>query len=88
MTKKSGISSLSFGLAIGIVWGLAIFILGLTATYFNYGTSFVEWWKPFYLGYAATLQGSFIGLAFGILDGFIFGAAVAFIYNRLLKKIK
>ena len=71
----------SFGLACGILWGLAI--LGLT------------WWiilfegpleeknilTMVYRGYSLTPIGSVIGLVWGFFDGLIGGLIFAWLYN-------
>ena len=38
----------------------------------------------FFIGYRVTFAGSVIGLAYGLVVGFVFGASVAWLYNRLL----
>jgi hypothetical protein len=37
----------------------------------------------FFIGYSVTLGGSFIGLAYGFVTGFIIGCVVAVLYNWL-----
>ena len=73
----------SFALACGIFWGLSVFCLA--------------WWliiregvdaNPtalgrIYPGFSITPVGSFIGLAWGFLDGAIGGAIFAWLYNCL-----
>jgi hypothetical protein len=36
-------------------------------------------------GYTVTLAGSFIGLAYGLLLGFLFGVFVALVYNGIIR---
>lgn len=75
------LSVLSFGLAAAVVWGLGVFLVGLMATYMNYGQAFVEVVGSVYPGYKATLCGSAIGGLWAIVDGFVAGAIFAFVYN-------
>lgn len=70
-----------FGLALGITWGFAVFILGIAAWWFGWGTGLVDVLGTLYFGYEATLVGSIIGLGWGFVDGFIGGAILAWLYN-------
>lgn len=79
--RKCCLCALSFGLAVGIVWGLGVLFVGLLATYAGIGAEFIAVVSPFYLGYEATLLGSAIGAAWGFVDGFIGGVVFAWIYN-------
>ncbi len=76
---------LSFGLALGIVWSLSVFILGLLAMT-GYGAEFVKLIGSMYIGYTATIGGSFIGLAYGFIDMFIGGVIIAWLYNYFSRK--
>ena len=71
---------LSLGLALGVVWGLSVFLIGLLAMT-GYGMELVKLLGSFYIGYAATIGGSLIGLVYGFFDGLIGGAIVAWLYN-------
>ena len=75
----------ALGLAFGIIWGIALIIIGLTAMQFNYGTSFVNALGSLYIGYKATLLGCLIGAAWGFVDAGIFGVILAWLYNKLAK---
>lgn len=72
----------SAGLALGIVWGLYVLVMGL-AGHFGCACSstMVDMLGKFYKGYQATIGGSFIGFGWGLLDGFIFGFLVVLVYN-------
>jgi hypothetical protein len=39
-----------------------------------------------YPGYSISPGGSFLGLIYGFLDGFIAGAVIAWIYNKVVGK--
>lgn len=74
----------SFGFALGIVWGVAMLITGLVAWGTGYGAGFVETMRTIYIGYDATLPGSFIGGAWGFADMFLMGVIIAGLYNLFL----
>ena len=71
--------------SIGLTWALSIFIMGIAATYCDYGVAFVDFFGKFYLGYGASLKGSFIGALWGFVDIFVFVMVVGLIYCGLLK---
>lgn len=79
--SSSHLNVLGLGCAVGISWGLGIFIMGLFATYFNWGVDFVNVLGSLYIGYCPTLVGSFIGLIWALVDGFIGGVVIAWLYN-------
>ncbi len=70
------------GLAVGIVVGLGLLVLGLIATVSD------EWCRDAvkllgnaYLGFQATVGGAFIGLLWGFADGFVGTVIVVCLYN-------
>lgn len=75
------LSKVCFGLALGTLWGLAMFVIGLFATYCNYGLAFVKSMGSVYLGFEPTLWGAFLGLIWGFVDFFLFGFLIALFYN-------
>ncbi len=77
------LSVIGFGLALGIAWGTGTFLLGLIAGVFDWGTPIVNVLGTLYIGYDATFLGSIAGAVWGAVDGFVFGAAIAWLYNRL-----
>jgi uncharacterized membrane protein YqhA len=82
----------ALGLSAGIIWSLALFILGLLSTYTGYGTEFVEFFGTVFLGYETTLLGSFIGLIGGFIDAFvglyIFGSLYNYFVSKACKSAK
>ncbi len=72
-----------FGLAAGILWGLAVMVTGLLAAWFGYGKMFVDVVGSFYIGYQPTVPGSIIGCIWGFFDGLIGGFVFALLYNFL-----
>lgn len=72
---------LGLGLSLGILSGLAVFVMTLLALYANYGLGWFALTADVYPYYELSLVGAFIGLAFGFIDGFIGGVLIAFLYN-------
>lgn len=75
----------ALGLTLGIVWGAALLIMGIVATFFNYGDGFVGALGSLYCGYKATILGSLIGGVWGFIDAGICGVIIAWLYNKLAK---
>lgn len=74
----------AFGLTLGILWGLSIFV----RTWLAYLTGFSEIFldavvSSMYPGYDITPWGSVVGLCYGFVDFFIGGFAIAWLYNLL-----
>ena len=79
---KTQLCACSFGMAFGILWGVSVFLLGLSAMWFGYGADLVTGLGKLYIGYKATVLGSFIGLVWGFVDLFVAAFIVALIYNK------
>lgn len=71
-----------FGLAIGIIWGLFLFGVGLVAYYQSYGRPFVDAMMTLYMGYEPSIKGSILGGVCGLIHAFIMGFLIAWLYNR------
>ena len=77
---------LALGTAAGILWGGCVFLTTLLSVYSGYGTAFLEALPgSFYPGYKISVAGSFIGLGYGLIDGFICGALAGWIYNKVAR---
>lgn len=79
---------IQFGLAVSILHGAYLFLLGLIATFAGYGTVGVTMIGSIIYGYSPTLIGSIWGLVCGLIGGFIMGFLLAWLYNFLLGAIK
>jgi hypothetical protein len=83
--KKSGccskLSICNLGMAIGIIWGLSVFVLAILSMLFGMGTPIVDILSSLYWGLDSSVIGALVGLFWGFVDGFIMGALVAFVYN-------
>ena len=75
----------AFGLALGIVWGIAVFLMGIVAMISSCWTPFIALFSSMYIGYKATLPGSIIGAVWGFIDAGVGGVIVAWLYNKLQK---
>lgn len=75
---------ISFGLAVGLTWALAVFLLGIAAGLFDWGVTVVAVLSSLYIGYEPSFVGSVAGTVWAFADGFIGGVIVAWLYNRLL----
>ncbi|MHC4948485.1 MAG: bacteriophage holin [Planctomycetota bacterium] len=74
---------LSFAVACAVVWGLGLFCVAWWLMIFDGATGEATLIGRVYRGYAISPLGSVIGLAWGLADGFIGGAVLAWLYNRL-----
>ena len=86
--SSTRLNIISFGIAFGIVTGLFFFGIGLLAAFFGIGNGIVEQMSTLYLEYDVTLLGSFIGGLWGLVDGFIGGVIIAYVYNLIQKARK
>lgn len=84
MTDAMKLKPLAMGLALGVFWGVCVFITGITAYIFSYGKPILMAMSSLYIGYEPSVQGSIVGGLFGFLDGLIGGVVVAFLYNLFL----
>ncbi len=69
-----------FGLALGIVWGVSVFLIGLYAMR-GVGEAYVNLIGSVYMGYGPTFLGSILGGIWGFFDGLISGIIFALLYN-------
>ena len=76
----------AFGLAIGIIWGLIIFLATIGSILMGKGETMYKL-TVFLYGYRITFGGAIVGLIWGVVGGFILGAAVAWLYNMFHKAI-
>ncbi len=76
-----------FGLTCGIFWALTMFVLGLSATFLNYGDSWVAFLGSIYIGFDDTLFGTLLGVVWAFVDWWIAGTIFAWLYNLLIDKI-
>lgn len=70
--------------SMGLLWGGAMLLVGLfNLTFPSYGVAFLEWAASFYPGYhgAAGFGSVVVGTLYGLVDGAVGGALLAWLYN-------
>lgn len=77
------LNAVKLGLAGGILWGLCLFIMTWVSMFTGYAMFWLAQWMDTYPGFSLTIVGSFVGLAYGFVDGFICLFLLAWIYNLL-----
>jgi hypothetical protein len=76
---------LALAIALGSVWGGSLFITTWLSYYTGYGRLFLEALaQSIYPGYTISPSGSFLGLLYGFIDGFISAGLIAIIYNKII----
>lgn len=73
----------ALALCTGLVWGLGLFALTWWIIAFDGATGQPTLIGLVYRGYTVSPIGSLIGLAWGLVDGAVGGALVAWLYNSL-----
>jgi hypothetical protein len=76
----------AMALTIGLLWGAAMFLTGTANLIWDgYGEDFLDVMASGYPGYDATASFGqvIVGTLYGLLDGTVGGAVVAWLYNRL-----
>jgi hypothetical protein len=75
---------LALGVAIGVLWAIYVFFAGIFAN-FGWGAPLVNTLGSFYIGYAPSIVGAIIGAIWALIDGFVAGVVIAWIYNLVAK---
>ncbi len=77
------IDKLGFALSTGIVSGLLIFLALLLLTSFGNGitTQDLQLLNQYFIGYTVSVEGSFIGMGYTFIWGFLFGWLFAYLNN-------
>jgi len=78
----------ALALSGGIVWGAAILLTALANLIWpDYGRAFLELAASIYPGYrpGAGIGSVFTGALYGLVDGAVCGAIIAWLYNLLAK---
>ena len=76
----------SLGLAGGVLWGGVMFLMTWLAVYTGYGYRFLILIEGLYPFYTVSIAGSFVGLIFGFIDGFVGLFLLAWLYNKFEKR--
>jgi len=75
---------LALGVAIGVLWTIYVFAVGITAM-FGWGTALVDALASLYIGYDASIIGAVIGAIWAFVDGFVAGVVIGWVYNAVAK---
>ena len=75
----------AFALACSILWGLVVFLITWWVIILDGASGDPTWLGQIYRGYDISAVGSLIGLCWGLVDGLIGGAVLAWLYNRFAK---
>jgi hypothetical protein len=78
---------LAFGIACGLVWGLGLFCLTWWIIAFDGASGERTLIGLIYRGYTVSPVGSVIGLLWALPDGFAGGVVLAWLYNRLARRL-
>lgn len=73
------------GIAMGLVWGIGLFVTALLDARLGWAATFVGSIGSAYIGYGPGAFGGLMGLAYGFIDGFTGGYFIGWIYNRLCR---
>ena len=71
----------ALALTSALIWGIGLFCITWWIIMFDGATGEVPFLGKMYRGYNISATGSFIGLAWGLADGYIGGLVFAWIYN-------
>jgi hypothetical protein len=71
----------AFGLALGTLLGLSVFIGTCWLLIIDSQGDFFSKFSSFFFGYSITWLGAFIGFLWGFVYGFFFGGLLAWLYN-------
>ncbi len=74
---------LAFAVCCALVWGIGLCVMTWWIIAFDGPSTEINFLGKVYRGYVITPVGSLIGLAWGVVDGFIGGAVFAWVYNIL-----
>ena len=76
------IQPLALGVAIGVLWAIYVFCIGITAM-FGWGVALVDVLASLYIGYGASIIGAIIGAILAFVDGLVAGVIIAWVYNKV-----
>ena len=76
------IQPLPLGVAVGVLWALYVFCVGITAM-FGWGAALVNALASLYIGYGPSIIGAIIGAVWAFVDGLVAGVIIAWVYNKV-----
>lgn len=84
---KNSLNALAAALSMGLLWAVSLFVWTLVSFKTGFGGNALELMEDVYPWYTVSMQGAFIGLVWGFLDGFIGTYVFVWLYNFLTKKL-
>ena len=78
----------AFALTTGIFWGIGLFLITWWIILLDGASGATNIISSVYRGYSISIEGSFIGLLWGFVDGLIGGAIFSWLYNFILNRYK
>ncbi len=81
--KKSPLGVIEYGLALGFVWGVATLLMSIASSFTELSLPFIHLTSNLY-GHPLGMLEGFLASIRGFIDGFIGGAFITLIYNRLI----
>jgi len=87
MKKAAMGHPLAAGLSVGLIWGIALFIMTLISAQNGYAAHIFGLLEGVYPYYELSTAGAFWGLLWGFLDGMIGTYILVWLYNALVKKL-
>lgn len=75
---------ISFGLALGLVAAIYVFILGIVASLFGWGVPVAVSLASLFIGFGPSFVGAIAGAVWAFVNGLIAGVLIAWFYNRFL----
>lgn len=81
--EEKMIKPVKLGVAAGLVWGVAVFLTTLFATWTAYGKAFIQVMMSMYIGLDFSWGGAFIGFIWGFVYVFIGFGILAWLYNKM-----
>jgi hypothetical protein len=76
----------AFAITAALFWGLCLFLCTWWIILLDGATGQTAAIGAIYRGYNISAAGSFIGLAWGLIDGLIGGAIFAWLYNLIVDR--
>lgn len=83
--KLSTLSPVEYGLACGILWGVATLVMGVTIAFTSIKLPLAHLTDNFYGHPIGFVQGFLAGIR-AFIDGFLAGGLVAILYNALINQ--
>lgn len=83
--ERASLGIISFGVAVGLVWSIFVFLTGIVASFLGWGVLIAQTLSSLYVGYGPSFIGAISGAVWGFVHGFASGVVLAWLYNRCLK---